>query len=290
MKDILGDMELKDIRPMDCQRVLNRSQEEDESGESTRKLRIIMHGVFADAVDNEMIEKNPVIKSVNCKYKKSEERRILTVAEQEKFLEMIADSSYAPVFKLVLQTGLRCGEVQGLKWSDVDWVNRIITVKRSLEYRKDLKMFVENPPKSKAGNRIIPMTEESERILQEVYKKRDEIPVVTEYADYVFRNPDGKPAHRGSYNKVLRRVAKEMGIEAFSMHCLRHTFATRAIEAGINPKSLQKILGHSTLSLTMDLYVHVTDDTLFSEMKKFESKRADAETEEHQEEDQETEE
>ena len=74
------------------------------------------------------------------------------------------------------------------------------------------------------------------------------------------------------------------------MHCLRHTFATRAIEAGINPKSLQKILGHSTLSLTMDLYVHVTDDTLFSEMKKFESKRADAETEEHQEEDQETEE
>ena len=125
---------------------------------------------------------------------------------------------------------------------------------------------------------------------RDVYKKRDEIPVVTEYADYVFRNQDGKPAHRGSYNKVLRRVAKEMGIETFSMHCLRHTFATRAIEAGINPKSLQKILGHSTLSLTMDLYVHVTDDTLFSEMKKFESKRADAETEEHQEEDQETEE
>ena len=58
-------------------------------------------------------------------------------------------------------------------------------------------------------------------------------------------------------------------IESFSMHCLRHTFATRCIEAGMKPKTLQKILGHSTLGMTMDLYVHVTDDTVFDEMEKF---------------------
>ena len=72
-------------------------------------------------------------------------------------------------------------------------------------------------------------------------------------------------------NRVLRKLAKDIGIESLSMHTLRHTFVTRCIESGMRPKTLQKILGHSTLDLTMNLYVHVTDETLNEEMKKFES-------------------
>ena len=88
--------------------------------------------------------------------------------------------------------------------------------------------------------------------------------------EYVFLNSKGKPTHKKIYDRTLNRIAEKMGIETFSMHSLRHSFATRCIEAGMKPKTLQKILGHSKISMTMDLYVHVTEDEAAKEMGKFE--------------------
>lgn len=97
----------------------------------------------------------------------------------------------------------------------------------------------------------------------------------SEFADLVFSTMSNRPLQETSIltsiDIILRNMSRDgIYIERFSPHVFRHTFATRAIENGMNPKTLQRILGHSTLQMTMDLYCHVSNDTLFSEMKKME--------------------
>lgn len=90
--------------------------------------------------------------------------------------------------------------------------------------------------------------------------------------DLIFINwRTGKPMKNSTYDNDIYKVCDKAGIKPFCMHVLRHTFATRCIERGVNPKSLQKILGHAQLSTTMDTYVHVTDDSLELAMKTFEA-------------------
>ena len=159
----------------------------------------------------------------------------------------------------------------GLKWSDIDFKKRIISISRSVNYDKDEKRFIENPTKTESGKRTIPLTETAYQILIEQKKANEGKPIVLGYHEYVFLNSKGKPTHRKIYDRTLNRIAKDMGIESFSIHNLRHSFATRCIESGMKPKTLQKILGHANINLTMNLYVHVTNDELTKEMQKFES-------------------
>ena len=276
IKPILGNMQLSDVKPLHCQQVINWAQEEGESSGSVRKLRIVMHSFFEAARDNDMIESNPVRSSVTYIKNPPDERRVLTEYEQEILLDAAKGNAFYPVFAFALQTGLRVGEIQGLKWEDISFSARAIHVNRSLDYRQDMKTFVENPPKSKTGVRVIPMTDEAMRILMEVKELDKTLPQVVPYTNLVFRNKEGKPSHRGNYNRTLKKLASDTGMETLSMHVLRHSFATRCIESGMRPKTLQKIMGHASLSLTMDLYVHVTTDALFDEMKKFELRAKNA--------------
>lgn len=91
-----------------------------------------------------------------------------------------------------------------------------------------------------------------------------------EFADHIFLNSNGKLLPNSNYYRHLKNICDKAGIKRISMHTLRHTFATRCIESGIKPKTLQNILGHANISMTMDLYVHVTEDEKEKEMKKFE--------------------
>lgn len=91
-----------------------------------------------------------------------------------------------------------------------------------------------------------------------------------EFADHVFLNHNGKLLPNSNYDRYLEKICDKAGIERISMHTLRHTFATRCIESGMKPKTLQKILEHANISITMDLYVHVTEDEKEKEMQQFE--------------------
>ena len=113
------------------------------------------------------------------------------------------------------------------------------------------------------------MTDATYEILCRMKKKRAERSVSLQYKDYVFVGREGTPLKTYAYNKCLVRIGKKIGVDKLTMHALRHTFATRCIENGIKPKVLQKLLGHSSIAMTMDLYVHVTDDERKSEMMKF---------------------
>ncbi len=270
IKGEIGSMSISDVKQFHCQRIMNKIKEETPGYIKT--ARIVLNGLFDTAVANELIQSSPMEKSVECKKPTPQkERRVLTMYEHVLFLDYFTKNKqvYQDAFEFVLNTGLRCGELSGLKWSDVDFEKRCIHISRTLFKDDKRNLFVEGPPKTRTGDRIIPLTTRAYEILIERKRQKSNekiIPIIG--ADYIFTNSVGKPVPIQNYNKALSRIADQIGIEPFSMHTLRHTFATRCIEGGIKPKTLQTVLGHATLAMTMDLYVHVTDDEIKSEMNK----------------------
>lgn len=272
IKPYLGKMFIKDVKPIHCQNVLNKMSEH-YANSVIGHSRLVMYAMFDSAVENELLYKNPVTKSVRCMGgRKSKEIRALTLKEQRILLETVKETDNYNQYALILQTGLRVGELIGLKWSDVDIKNRVIHVRRTMECRNITTGWRVSEPKTVNSIRDIPLTNEAIDILKEQKKKLRSLKVMhIEWADMVFLNQEGVPVKNNSYDAQLSRCCKKAGLPGISMHILRHTFATRCIEAGMKPKTLQMILGHSSIAITMNLYVHVTDDEKRKELEEVES-------------------
>ena len=272
IKDILGKMIVSEVKPMHCQNVLNIMDNNGYSGTSMEITRGTMSAMFSDACENGIISSNPITKSVKCPKKKNKNTRVLTLEEQKKFLEVAKESVNYNHFLFILQTGVRSSELRGLKWNDIDFQNRIIHIRRNVTHDSNNSRFITGELKTSSGQRDIPMTQTAFDILMDIKSKKSirRKVVSFEFADHVFLNCNGRLLPNSNYNRYLARLCEKAGIEKISMHTLRHTFATRCIESGMKPKTLQKILGHANLAMTMDLYVHVTEDEKEKEMKKFE--------------------
>ena len=181
------------------------------------------------------------------------------------------------IFLLALSTGMRLGEMLGLCWDCVDFDNNIIRVERTLVYmpKREEGLYGLNPPKTQTSRREIPMTKEVRAMLLQQKMTHKYISSMYEprkgFEDLVFisktNNPINESNAKSTLNYYIAKIQQEHPeYKPFSMHCLRHTFATNCIEAGMRPKTLQKILGHKSLQMTMDLYTHVRTDTLKEQM------------------------
>ena len=214
------------------------------------------------AKENDVIRYNPCKKSVKSDMgKPSQKKEALTLDIQKKFLENATGLSYENQYRFILQTGLRTGELVGLQWKHVDFKNKTLTIDQSMEYRYKVGEWQIGPPKSKSGYRTIPLTDEAVRILKTQKEKNKKIKVIPmEWSDFIFLSRKGEPVKNSTYDTALFKICDKAGINRFSMHVLRHTFATRCIEAGMKPKTLQMLLGHSNIGITMNLYVHTTED------------------------------
>ena len=275
IKRYLGGMVLNDVRPMHCQAVLN-GMADDYAGSSIQQCLNTMYGMFRDAADNSIIAANPVKKSVKVPKPVEKKIRFLTIDEQVAFLEEAKHTVYYPQYLFVLNTGVRAGEMIGLKWEDIDFDRKIISIKRTMEYRYTTGEWYIGPPKTKNAFREIPMTDECVGLLLDLKMKlKLGKKVEKEFKEFVFINRKGTPSKNSTYDSHIRKLTRNAGIENFSMHSLRHTFATRCIEAGMRPKTLQQILGHYSMNTTMNLYVHVTDEEKAKEMRKLEDYTAE---------------
>lgn len=270
IKPVLGDMLITDVKPMHCQNVLNAMSEK-YKGSTMEQARITMCSMFYYAFVNEVIPRNPVNASVKLPKPVVKKVRFLTLDEQTRFLEVAEGTSNYPQFMLILQTGLRTGEMMGLKWEDIDFKARTITIQRTLEFRYGYKEFKVGEPKTRNAYRTIPLT----NIAYDILKAKKEESMTrkvadSRYKDFVFLNRKGLPTKNSAYDTTLYKLAEKAGIEHFYMHALRHTYATRCIEAGMRAKTLSELLGHSNIGITMNLYVHNTEEEKFKEIKKFE--------------------
>ncbi|MCR4674734.1 MAG: site-specific integrase [Lachnospiraceae bacterium] len=268
---VIGKMQISDVKTAHCQQVLNRMMDS-YAGSTIERTRITMQSMFYYAFINEVISRSPMNKMVRVPKEIEKNVRFLTVEEQIKFMEAAKDCSNFGQYLLILQTGMRMGEVMGLQWQDIDFDNRQITVNRTMEFRYGEQDFRIGPPKSKSGHRSIPMTEVAYNLLKQRYDNR-EFRYVKEkrWEAFVFLNRKGRPTKNTAYDTTLEKICKKAKIKKISMHSLRHTYATRCIEAGMRPKTLQEILGHAHISTTMDLYVHNTEEEKKKEHQKFEA-------------------
>ncbi len=293
IQPIIGKMLLSDVKPMHCKKVL-LSMDADYAGSTIRQTYITMGTLFKAAKMNDLITKHPMdgvrfTKSVRA----VDDIKYLTTDEQQKFMEAAKRSHNYAQYALILETGLRTGEVIGLTWDAIDWKARTLTVNKKLEFRHKQKVWRVGPPKTQHSYRTIPLTDRAYEILKEIKDKRPwqkESPLLSQTLEYIDRRTGaisrlvmrdlvfinwrtGEPAKNSSYDTHLYKLCDEAGIEKFCMHALRHTYATRAIECGVQPKVLQKLLGHASIKTTMDRYVHATSESLDQAVRQIESGR-----------------
>lgn len=289
IKNMIGNFKLQDVKQIHCQKILNDMCDNGRYAYGTIELaKVTMHAIFKGAIKNHYLKMNPADDLHIKRNKKNEAtRRVLTRQEQVEFKKYAIGSLYDNAYLLVLETGLRAGEIGGLQWEDVDFDKKCLYVKRTLLQDAGKGGFYFGNPKSETSARIIPLTKEAIRILNAQKLKQAKLKLKskkwnTEWDGLVFTTINGNPVGQSTLRMMMirivnninqdRQVLSEDGnyeeFEHLYMHALRHTFATRAIENGIRPKVLQKIMGHSNLEVTMDLYVHVTEEHSFEEMDK----------------------
>lgn len=223
-------------------------------------------------------------------------RKALTLPEQELFLKFLERENtpyhhWENIFAVMVGTGMRVGEVTGLRWADVDLEEGLIDVNHTLVYysHSDKKChFNVHTPKTVAGIRQIPIIPSvKEAFLRErSYQQENNIKCnvsIDGYTDFIFLNRFGEPQHQGTLNKALRRIIRDCNnaelskdqntqvlLPSFSCHSLRHTYTTRLVEAGVNIKVIQQVLGHKEVSTTLDIYTDVTKEFMKQEFTQFE--------------------
>lgn len=291
IQPIIGNMLLANIKPLHCKMVLNQ-MDSDYAGSTIRQAYICMGTMLKAALMNDLITKHPMNGVRYTKpVREASDIKFLTIEEQQKFLAVAKRSHNYAQYALILETGLRTGELIGLTWDAIDWDKRTLTVNKTLEYRYSNGCWRAGPPKTQQSYRIIPLTNRAYEILKEIYstvgtrKVSEKLSQKLEFidrhtgkkssltlSDLVFINyRTGEPTKNSSYDTHLYKLCDEAKIKRFCMHALRHTYATRAIESGMQPKVLQKLLGHSSLQMTMDRYVHVTEDSFINAVQQFEN-------------------
>ena len=284
---VMGEKPLMKISSFDCQEVINKMERVPyEEGKFYSKGTIeqtynALRVVFKAAVKHKLIKESPVfgVEMEKNHRRQCDDKKYLTLDEHRKFLEAAKKSSNFLQFQLMLETGMRPGELIGLTFDDVDWENKTLTIRKTMWFKHGWNV---GPPKTEDSYRTIPLTPKALEILQAAKEKKKKIrisPAANQellYEDKRFGREKklvlrdlifiskrtGMPIRNNAYDSNLTYICNRVGIKKISMHDLRHTYATRCIERNVHPKSLQMLLGHSSLKVTMDTYVHVTEESL----------------------------
>ena len=260
IKPNIGNVPLEKLTTMDLQkfyrklltkgrveRIESKDQPKGLSAKTVRNINQVISSAMDLAVAQKIILANP---TNACELPKVEHQEMQTIpAEQlQAFLEEARATGVYEMYYIELATGLRRGELLGLKWQDIDWKNGIIKVRRQVA-RVD-GQIVEAPLKTKNSYRTVTISPQAIEVLKHQKAKTHD--------QYVFPSPNGGPISPDSVNNMLKRVLARAGIPKVRFHDLRHTFATIALQNGVDIKTVSGMLGHFSAGFTLDTYAHVT--------------------------------
>jgi integrase len=252
---------------------IEKMRKEGKAGLSVTTVRYhhrIIHKALNQALKWQMVPRNAADAVEPPKIVKKEIEH-MKKDQVNKFIECIKGSSDYPVIAAAIFTGMRQGELLGLKWENVDFDAGIIHVKEQLQYLPDRGYFFK-PPKQHSV-RDIPMPLPLGYILRQVKKEQERLKEIykTDYQndDLVFCNLDGQPMDGTGLTKRFQKLLKDNGFPKIRFHALRHTFATMCRAAGMEIADIQDLLGHADISTTKNMYTHIEIDTLKKAMDKF---------------------
>ena len=263
VKRFIGDKQLSSLTTADIQKFYNKIKKHgrvkpnrDGSYEladsMVRGIHMMLHEALDVAVRERLIVKNPTNGTTIPKTNYAE-KQILGDSQLDAFLEAIKHEEYwGNLFYVEIMTGLRRGEVCGLKWSDIDFGANKLRVQRSVSVKKGGLNIGDT--KTDNGVRTIIMPPSVAEVLQ-----RRKQTAITEWVFPNFLHPE-KPIHPEAAYRRLKVILKHAGLPLIRFHDLRHTFATHAMQGGVDAKTLSGILGHTNASFTLDTYTHVTSD------------------------------
>jgi len=303
VRDTLGTRKIAEVRYSDMKEYFTSlAKEKNYKKLYVAGVKTVLTQVFEVAERDGIIRKNPCNMAFRdaCRecYSGQEKRRSLTIQEQTAFLEYIENhpifDRWTPIFTVLFGTGCRIGEIIGLQWSDCDFEKNIITIRRTASYYslEGKCLWDIHEPKTEAGIREIPMLKEVKAALLAEKKHQEEWgieqPEIDGYNNFVFVTTRNKPYISTGINKTIERVCKYYNedeevlaadedrepliIERFSVHNIRHTFASRLCENVTNLKAIQEIMGHADIETTMNVYADATKESRKQAIENLEGK------------------
>ena len=260
----IGKIKLKDLKTRDIQKLLNdkfkKGRVDGKGGLSPRSVKYIhqtLNTSLNQAVRERIISHNPA-EAVELPKKEGREIKTLSTEELKKFFQAAEESPWYTAFLLEFYTGLRRGELLGLRWQDLDFDQGLLKVRQRLSKYKIIKVGTKTPN----AKRAITLHTDIMEVLKKHQFQQNEMKQLLGPAyqdnDLIFCNGKGSPLHPDSFTKHYQRFLEKAGLTKTTFHNARHTFATLALESGVGIKTVQEILGHSSISITGDIYSHVT--------------------------------
>jgi integrase len=240
----IGSLKLTQLRPDHLSNLYSQLLEKGLSRRTVQYTHAIIHRALKQALLWGLVSRN-VAELVSAPRPAKKVPVTLTIEEVKKFLETVKDDRLYPLYILSFSTGMRQGELLGLKWEDIDFEKGIISVKRTLTWING-KGFVEGEPKSDKSRRSIIVPE----IALAAFKERAS-------EGYVFQTSNGTPFEATNINRYFKASLKKAGLPIIRFHDMRHTVATLLLSEGTHPKVVQELLGHSQIGITIDLYSHM---------------------------------
>ncbi len=280
-QDPIGGCSIDSIKMSDAKEWALRMKEKGLAYKTISNDKRSLKAAFYVAMQDDCIRKNPFDFQLSEVLEDDTEPKVPLTPEQEESLLafMQADSVYQKYYDdvvVLLGTGLRISELCGLTETDLDFDERVITVDHQLLKDTAIGYYVETP-KTQSGVRQIPMSEDVYQALRRVAAKRKgkKQIVIDGYSNFLFLNQEGNPQTACNYAGIFRGLArkynkchKEALPKIMTPHALRHTFCTRLANAGMNPKALQYLMGHSNITMTLNYYAHATFTSAKAEMER----------------------
>ncbi len=283
-KEAFGAYAVKQVKKSDAKLFLIKLQKEDGRRYSTiQNIRGVLRPAFQMAEDDGLIRHNPfAFQLVDVVINDTVTREAISRDEQRRFLDFVKNdkhfSQYYDGIYILFYTGLRISEFCGLTVGDLDMENRTFSVDHQLQRKSDGTKYIETP-KTNSGSRILPMSEDVFQCFQRILENRNppkKEPVIDGYSGFLFFDKDQQPMVAmhwehyfqhilAKYNKIYKAELPKI-----TPHVCRHTYCTNMAKSGMNPKTLQYLMGHSSISITMDTYTHLGLEDAKQELERME--------------------
>lgn len=280
-KDIFGTRLINSIKLSDAKIWFIKMQEKGRSYNTISAIRGVMRPAFQMAVDDDILRKNPFDFELSKVIKNdSKNRQAITPEQEYRFLEFIRKDKYFCKYYeavyILFKTGLRISEFVGLTINDIDLKNKVLTVDHQLQRKRDMTYIIEKT-KTTSGLRKIPLTQDVCKAFKDIIVKRRKPkiePMIDGKVGFLFLDRKCMPTVSLHWEKYFKRIWEKYNetnkdkLPIITPHICRHTFCSNMVRAGINPKVVQYIMGHSDISVTLNTYTHLNFNDAKNEIER----------------------